>query len=800
MSDNNTNTTAPAVDAAAPTQLFQIVVNYSDTGNKLIDKTLKELNKYGHSNPNLHSKIKKSLMEAVHIIHVAMAKKVVEENGTKYLCFTVLKQDEQLWKVTGVYLILLGNKKKVGAAFSKSKCFYGRIMEQFDEVEQELEDDNAFVCLTLAEMLQLSNENSNLKEKVMALMEICPAFSGFYDDIEGQNRDKLFEHCLIAVFESYFAFVVRDNDPGYIAERLLKFGSDVIWSYLKMPSPELNKDAIEWLSTHAKDLQVYVLETWEPYISAIRAYIREKGMSSNDEVMAMLQDDLYQWYLNRHTLFSIWGDGGPIRSGTCLLGEEPFPDAVSCPIFADVENVAGSILQVMDEHHNGEISPNEAKSRFKSLLSGITTKHTKAYVEPTSEALRKGGQKMLTSMIEEIKEQPRETALLTTEQFLVDKFSDEYRKEIFCHAETCDVVTVMEDDEGGPTTAGTLYKIPLDGKCCKTLLIYVGCSPHITLGHGNTMPQRLSQASKQIATSSVLEEAGLINEGSTTNLIERFRFFFINVEGMFGCIFDDDPDSNRETQFYFSLKLTLPPGYYIQQIRKGVVALANEIFPGMLKHHAIALMVVMGYENFRNFLRLHCGLDLGPATNLKEKLEDMRKQRYTQQIKQRKKLMRLASAEILKILQKKVEERTEEDFENLEECRTLIYSSHQSKTSQLYHDATMLIMLLDEDSTDADYAEVAEGVRKILTDHVNRGEDEIARTLRRFYRDVAVDFEQTVIGRLNSATVNIRRRVQFGGEANAIQMGSESDDDDNPFGLPSADVGEMIDFDSILDN
>jgi len=504
--------------------------------------------------------------------------------------------------------------------------------------------------------------------------------------------------------------------------------------------------------------------------------------------------------LKRHTLLSIWGGGGPDRSGTCLLDDKkPFPDAMYCPIFAEVKEVAGSILQVMKEHTKGKLTESEAKGRFNSFLKKIASKHTKAYVEPSDEALRVGGEKMLSALICKAKEQPEETALLTTEICLVDKFDEDYWDNITRGAETCDVYTTVKD-EGEPTTAGTLYKIPLDGKHCKTLLIFVGCSPHVTLGHGNTMPQRLSQASKQIATSSVLEEAGLINEGSTTNLIERFRFFFINVEGMFGCIFDDDPDSNRETQFYFSLKLTLPPGYYIQQIRKGVVALANEIFPGMLKHHAIALMVVMGYENFRNFLRLHCGLDLGPATNLKEKLEDMRKQRYTQQIKQRKKLMRLASAEILKILQKKVEERTEEDFENLEECRTLIYSSHQSKTSQLYHDATMLIMLLDEDSTDADYAEVAEGVRKILTDHVNRGEDEIARTLRRFYRDVAVDFEQTVIGRLNSATVNIRRRVQFGGEANAIQMGSESDDDDNPFGLPSADVGEMIDFDSILDN
>ena len=116
----------------------------------------------------------------------------------------------------------------------------------------------------------------------------------------------------------------------------------------------------------------------------------------------------------------------------------------------------------------------------------------------------------------------------------------------------------------------------------------------------------------------------------------------------------------------------------------------------------------------------------------------------------------------------------------------------------------MLVMSLEEDSTDADYAEVAEGVRKILIDHV-RGENEKARILRRFYREVAVDFEQTVTGRLNSATMSIRRRVQFGGEANAIQMGSESDDDEpiddnNPFRLPSADVGEMIDFDSILDN
>ncbi len=777
MSDDSTNPSAPpAVGTAAPTtQLFPLIDNDANRGNALICKTLGVLNKHGHKDSDLHSKIKNKLLKTVDAIHEAMvrAKKiVVDDNGTKCLRLTVLKLNEQLWNETGSYLIFLGNRKKVGAAFSESEGgLYSRIMDQFDEEEQQLEDGNAFVCMTFDKMLELAEQYSELKKIVMELMGICPAFCGFYDDKEGQHREKLFKHCLIAVFESYFAFVIEGSDPGFIAERILNLGSGAIWRYLKMPSKKSNKTAINWLNLLPDDLQVYVLQTWETYIAAIQASIREKGMTDSNEVMAMLREDLYQNYLKRHTTYSIWGHGGPNRSGTCLLGEGPFSDALYCPIFAEVKAVAESILQLMEAHTKGKLSRAEAKSQFKSLLGTIAKNHTKAYVESDDEALRAGGEKMLSALICKAKEQPKRTALIFTEKWLVDKYNKDYWDDITRGGETCDVKTVMPDNEGKPTTAGTLYKIPLDGMHCKTLLIFVGCSSHVTLGYGAPMPTRLSQASKQIATSSVLEEAGLNDKGSTDKLVKRFRFFFINAEGPFGNIFGDGVDSNRELRFYFAVRLALPPGYYITSIRTGVFALANEICPGMLKHHAVTLMVVMGYEQFCNFLRLHCDLDLGPVEQLKERLEEMSRESD--------KRRRLAFDEILKVLQKKAEERTEDDFEKLEESRALIDSTRTSKTSREHDGAKMLVMTLTENPTNDDITEVAEGVYNILASHITTPTKK-ARKLRRFYIEVTNDFEQSVIGGLFAATLVIQNKERFGGETNA-------------FHAPSAAVEELID-------
>jgi hypothetical protein len=261
-------------------------------------------------------------------------------------------------------------------------------------------------------------------------------------------------------------------------------------------------------------------------------------------------------------------------------------------------------------------------------------------------------------------------------------------------------------------------------------------------------------------------------------LTERFRFFFINAEGPFGNLLRDGVNSSRDVRFYFAVKLTLPPGYFIQPIRTGVLALANEICPGMLKHHAVALMVVMGYEQFCNFLRLHCDLDLGPVEQLKERLEEMSRQRKKQLTSQLAKCRRLAFGEILKVLQKKAEERTEEDFENLEESRALIRTSRRS---QEYDGAKMLVMTLTENPTNDDITEVAEGVYKILTNHVT-GQVFKSGKLRRFYHVVASDFEESVIKGLFGATLLIQRRERFGGETNA-----------NPFQAPSAAVEELID-------
>jgi hypothetical protein len=793
MSDDSTNPSAPLPSLGAPpaattgggapssdppavdTATLPIIDDYYDKANTLLNKTLGALNKHGrHKDSGLHSEIMKKLKKIVGVIHEVMAKadKFVEDNnGHKHLPITALNPNKKLWGETGSYFMHLGNRKKVGAAFSESEGgFYVRITDQFDEKGQELNDDNAFVLMTLDDMMKLSEGYPELKKMVMELMQICPAFSGYYDDEGGQHREKLFEHCLIAVFETYFAFVIDGSDPGYIAERILNFGSEDIWRYLTSPSIVLNEVAIEWLKVLPSNIQCYVLATWQTYIGAIRSYIRKNGMTSNDEVMAMLHDDLYQWFLKRHTLLSIWGGGGPDCSGTCLLDDKKeFPDAVYCPIFAEVETVAKSIIQVMEEHEIGKLDQAEARSQFKSHLDTIK-KHTKAYVEPDDEALRNGGQVMLSSMIEEIKVQPEETALLTTEISLWSKFDKDYLDDITRGAKTCDVKTVMSDDDENPTIAGTLYKIRLNGKRCKTLLIFVGCSPHVTLGYGSTMTTRLSQASKQIATSSVLEEAGLIDEGSTNKLVKRFRFFFINAEGPFGNLFGDGPDSKREVRFYYAVRLTLPLGYYLEQFRKGVVALANEICPGMLKHHAVALMVIMRYDNFCNFLRLHCGLELGLAENLEGKLAEMSDQRKKRQTQ------RLARLEILQILRKKPEERTEEDFENLEECRALIHRSH---TSQQYDDAKILIMTLEGNPTKDDFTEVAEEVYKILTDHVS---DNKFGKLRKFYQEVSVDFTQSVIDGLFAATLQIQFREKLGGETNA-----------NPFHAPSAAVEELID-------
>ncbi len=795
MSDDSTNPSAPLPSLGAPpaaatapsnnhpaVNTVPIIDNFGKRGEALLTKTLGALNKHGrHKDSILLLEIKKKLKKIVDVIHEVMAKAgkfVVDDNGTKCLPLTALNLNKELWNKTGSYFFLLGDRKKVGAAFSESEGgFYVRIMDQFDEEEQELKDDNAFVLMTLDDMMKLAGGYSELEKEVVELMQICPAFIGFYDDTEGQHRKKLFEHFLIAVFETYFAFVIDGTDPGYIAERILNLGSEAIWRYLTPPSLKLNEVAIEWLSKlDPKDLQLYVLETWEPYMSAIRAYIREKDMYSNAEVIAMLRDDLFQWYLNRHTLFSIWGGGGSNRCGTCLLEDKPFPDAVSCPIFAEVKDVAESILHVMDEHRNKGISLNQAKSQFESLLNQIATKHTKAYINPGDESLQTGGEKMLSALIKKAESQPKGTALITTEKYLVERLSKKYWENITRGAKTCVVKTVMLDDDGEPIIAGTLYKIPLDGVNCNTLLIFVGCSPHVTLGYGSTMPTRLSQASKQIATSSVLEEAGLIDEGSTDKLIKRFRFFFINTEGAFGNLLEDVLDSKRELRFYFAARLTLPLGYYIQPIRTGVVALADAICPGMLKHHAVALMVIMGYDNFCNFLRLHCDLELGPAANLRGKLEEMSEQRGKLLQQRRRKLLRLARFEIMEILRKKPEQRTEEDFENLEESRTLIDSSH---TTQQYDDAKILIATLDENSTKDDFTEVAEEVYKLLTDHVT---DRIKfGKLRRFYQEMSVDLQSVRKGVL-AATLQIQFREKLGGETNA-----------NPFHAPSAAVEELVD-------
>lgn len=131
----------------------------------------------------------------------------------------------------GAYLIELP-ELKAGAAFA---ILYERVIEQFIEKGVELDLDNALVCMTLKEMEVMADKHPELETLVFNLMNICPAFHGFYDDVEGVNRKKMYQHCLIAVFENYFAAVIDNNDPGYIVERLLNFGSNSIWEHLQVP-------------------------------------------------------------------------------------------------------------------------------------------------------------------------------------------------------------------------------------------------------------------------------------------------------------------------------------------------------------------------------------------------------------------------------------------------------------------------------------------------------------------------------------------------------------------------------------
>lgn len=355
-------------------------------------------------------------------------------------------------------------------------------------------------------------------------------------------------------------------------------------------------------------------------------------------------------------------------------------------------------------------------------------------------------------------------ALISIEEDLVNKLGEDYWKGIVCGADQCNVYTVMKDGNGQhQIKAGTLYKIEFDGEHCKLLFIYVTCSDWIVLGYGAKYAVRLSQASKLTTTSSVLEAAGLIEKGSAETLIQQFRCFFINAEGPFGNIMAEK-EERKASFFYWAARCVLPTGYYIKPIRVGVQALAHEIAPGLLKHHAIALMVNMGYDNFRRFIVLHCEFDLGTTEQLATKLEELKSQRKAQRDhenqRRRRDELRSLRQNLHCILRMLEEERSEEDIEMLEEYTETLNARMSQETRSKYEDATLLCLTLKEDDSPEDYEKVAEEVRNI----VNKSGKKNPRAIRVFYELLSAEYKDIAEALYN---------IEFGNHMKNLHKGEQ---------------------------
>jgi hypothetical protein len=382
-------------------------------------------------------------------------------------------------------------------------------------------------------------------------------------------------------------------------------------------------------------------------------------------------------------------------------------------------------------------------------------------------------------IIASVKSQPQAAALISTERALIDVMDDNdgYWGKLIKDADSCEVFAAgMEVGEDGedqrPIKAGTLYKIVLDEMNCKTLLIYVTYSPHIVLGHGTSFPSRLSQGSRMITNTSIFEAAGLVQEGSTDIIIERFRFFFINAEGPFGDLFGKKEEEGRQhSKFYFAARLTLPPGYYISPIRSGVHALAHLISPGMLKHHAIALMAFLGYEKFCAFLRIHCKLELGPAKDFEMELEKLSRERKLFGVTSQKR------KEILRILMTQEEQRSIDDLSVLDDWVMTYGITGNVKTTQAYTEvcteATLVVDLLDESSTNDDFSAAAEEVHCILCKGVTNVRFQRQKKRHFWLFLLAAGYSEGIIGKLGAADADI----YFGSPNQSINQSTNVDPD-----------------------
>lgn len=621
--------------------------------------------------------------------------------------------------------------------------------------------------MSLEEMQGLVDFDPQLKELLSDLMKICPAFIGYYNDDAGKHKQKLFDHLLIAVFETYFAFAIDGNDPGYIAERLLNFGSDLIWEYIRAASPQLNVKSIKTLQN--VDI-VFVLQTWETYISAIREEISKKGMSASDEVKAMLRPRLFHWYMKRHATYSVWGSSY-VEEGNPIL--QKFEDAMRCPIFDETKAVAQGILEAMEQYE--ELGDDAStKKAFEDLLSRIDkdSAYTKAYKEPDTWHL--GAKERLQYLIECAVKSPKKTVLISTEVCLWEKLDKSFVNSIV--AAECDVDTGKKyaGRQEDHIKAGTLYTMREFNSINKKILIYVTCSDHVTLGYGNSYQQRVYQACRQLTNTSVYEAAGLVPKGSTETEEKRLRFFFINAEGPFGDLSGKKEEEGRRQQsnFYFAARLALPPGYYIEPIRSGVQALAHAISPGMLKHHAICLMTLLGYDNFCAFLRIHCNLELPPEKDLEMELEKIRKD-FKSFNKQQQRLKR---KEILQILMTPEEQRSIDDWSVLDDS-VMTYGSYgttrYAKTTQAFTEATLVVDFLDESSTNDEFSAAAKEVHSILCKDVTGVQWQGVKKRQLYLFLLAAGYSEGIIGKLRTADADIH----FGSSNRSINQSTNVDPD-----------------------
>jgi len=510
-----------------------------------------------------------------------------------------------LYQATGVYHLHLLLKSKVGCSVLKSKGIGERGLEQLieeseccDELESsEDEDAEKAVVKKYVKVLRTTQDNLNFTKQhpefqhIVADIMMNSKSHHCYPDHIAQN----FHETVDFVFEMFLGCSLDGCSPVLVMERYLCLGSESVRKYIRLPceDDDVNKDPIKLLDGTEN---ARVAQTWEPYLSALRHFIRTMNLDprTRTAVEAMIRTQLKDGYLQWHYGCRIWGYFENVSY------EGPF-DSLEDPIFPQVKEVAIEIVGVVQ---NQDLSDEQKKGQIdealKSICSGLWKSNDVGYTQPDEKFLCTAGATMILQVIKDAVASLHEKEVIVVEKCLIhSKKFDKSTRDHILDGEMLEIHTVTGEE------AGELWETRHGEQEGKTILIFVICSNHVLYGWNSKMKDRLHNGSYAITYMAILEDAGLIPEGTTEREYKIMLSFFIGTEGLFGNILTDD---DMEGGFFFNVKKALPIGYFINCYRPGTHALASRVSTDLHPLHIVSLMVVMGFQNFSAFFKLHTGI------------------------------------------------------------------------------------------------------------------------------------------------------------------------------------------------